>query len=69
MNEFLRLLSVLLDSYNIDVSLGDFNIDLLDDKLKERLLAGLHQYDLVSLSNESTHIDGGLLDQIYLKRV
>ena len=67
-NEFLRSLSGILDSYNIDLLLGDFNIDLFDDNLKEGLLAALDQYKLVSSSNQSTHIDGGLLDQIYLKK-
>ena len=65
---FLDSLRTILEVHNIDVLLGDFNIDLFDDSLKQRLIEVLYDYNFVSSVDDSTHIDGGLLDQVYLKK-
>ena len=67
-SDFLSSLSEIIDFYNIDVLLGDFNLDFFDKMLQENLMGVLHQYDFVSSINDSTHIDGSLLDHVYLKR-
>ena len=46
----------------IDVLLGDFNIDALDDVAYRRLKDTLCDYNLKNL--EPTHLDGALLDHL-----
>ena len=48
----------------IDVLLGDFNIDALDKVAYRRLKDTLSRYNLKVL--EPTHLDGALLDHVYL---
>ena len=48
----------------IDVLLGDFNIDALDEVAYRRLKDTLSNYNLKVL--EPTHLDGVLLDHVYL---
>ena len=48
----------------IDVLLGDFNIDALDEVAYRRLKDTLSNYKLKVL--EPTHLDGVLLDHVYL---
>ena len=50
----------------IDVLLGDFNIDALDEVAYRRLKDTLSSYNLKVL--EPTHLDGALLDHVYLHK-
>ena len=51
----------------IDVLLGDFNIDALDEVACRRLKDTLSSYNLKVL--EPTHKDGALLDHICLHKI
>ena len=53
-------------SSGIDVLLGDFNIDALDEVAYRRLKDILGSYNLKVL--ESTHLYGELLDHVYLHK-
>ena len=53
-------------SSSIDVLLGDFNIDALDEVAYRRLKDTLSSYNLKVL--EPTHLDGALLDHVYLHK-
>jgi len=64
---FFENLSSLVHSYDIDILLGDFNIDYLDKNHRAVLWEILSDYDHVSFSEGGTHVDGALLDHIYLK--
>ena len=50
----------------VDVLLGDFNIDALDEVAYRRLKDTLSSYNLKVL--EPTHLDGALLDHVYLHK-
>ena len=50
----------------VDVLLGDFNIDALDEVAYRRLKDTLSSYNLKVL--ELTHLDGALLDHVYLHK-
>ena len=63
-NEFLCLLSNVVRQYQIDLILGDFNINGLDEDICSRLNDAIPDYQ--SVINFPTHIDGGLLDHIYV---
>jgi len=63
-DEFICLLSNVVREYQIDLILGDFNINGLDEDICSRLNAAIPDYQLVV--NFPTHIDGGLLDHIYV---
>ena len=66
-HQFYVFLSQILRSHEIDVLLGDFNIDLFDDTLREEHMQFLEQHNFVCCIEESTHIDGGFLDHVYMK--
>ena len=51
--------------YNIDLLLGDFNINALDAKHQDRVSISLAGY--THIIHESTHLGGGLLDHFYVK--
>ena len=53
-------------SSGIDVLLGDFNIDALDEVAYRRLKDTLSSYNLKVL--EPTHLDGALLNHVYLHK-
>ena len=44
--------------------MGDFNVDALDHEANQRLWGILESHDLVV--SGPTHLDGGLLDHVYL---
>ena len=44
--------------------MGDFNVDALDHEANQRLWGTLESHDLVV--SGPTHLDGGLLDHLYL---
>ena len=46
--------------------MGDFNIDGFDDYMNHRLVNLLGDFELII--NEPIHLDGGLLDHVYLSR-
>ena len=50
----------------IDVLLGDFNIDALDEVAYRRLKDTLSSYNLKMV--EPTHLDGALPDHVYLHK-
>ena len=50
----------------INVLLGDFNIDGLDEIAYRRVKDTLRSYNLKVL--EPTHLDGALLDHVYLHK-
>ena len=62
---FIDCLNYVVDS-GIDVLLGDFNIDALDEVAYRRLKDTLSSYNLKVL--EPTHLDGALLDHEYLHK-
>ena len=63
-NVFLCQLSNFLRTYQIDFVLGDFNINGLDETACSRLNEIMTEYQLVL--DFPTHIDGGMLDHIYV---
>ena len=44
--------------------MGDFNVDALDHEANQRLWGTLESHDLVV--SGPTHLDGGLLDHVYV---
>ena len=55
---------------DIDIILGDFNIDLLNENSDVNMLRNLlsgRTYAYRQIIDESTHIDGGLLDHVFTK--
>ena len=60
---FSRLKNLLSDRHIIDIVLGDFNIDILNNT-NINLQNVLSNYTL--LVNEATHISGSLLDHVYV---
>ena len=50
-----------------DLILGDFNINALDDETFQPLKNILNSYEMVV--RESTHLDGGLLDNVYIRKM
>ena len=44
--------------------MGDFNVDALDHEANQRLWGTLESHDLIV--SGPTHLDGGLLDHVYL---
>ena len=47
--------------------MGDFNIDLLKCSIESEVLESEHLVDFTVLVDKSTHIDGGLLDHVYIR--
>ena len=64
-DNFLHRLSRILNDYDIDILLGDFNVDALD-KCNTNLRNILQDYKL--MNSEPTHLSGSLLDHVYLKK-
>jgi len=64
LNVFLCQLSNFIRSYQIDLGLGDFNINGLDNETCTSLKEIMTDYKLVL--NFPTHIDSGMLDHIYI---
>ena len=64
---FYRRFAALLQSNQVDILLGDFNIDALDDAAAHQLNDILGNFQLIV--KEPTHLDGGLLDHIYLHKL
>ena len=64
LNLFYDNLRVLVSEFNIDILLGDFNVDYFEkhDLLNEVLT------DYKMIVTESTQIDGALLDHVYVKK-
>ena len=50
-----------------DLILGDFNINALDDETFQPLKNILNSYEMVV--REPTHLDGGLLDNVYIRKM
>ena len=50
-----------------DLNLGDFNINALDDETFQPLKNILNSYEMVV--REPTHLDGGLLDNVYIRKM
>ena len=63
-NLFYNDLTVLVNSYNIHILLGDFNIDYFGKH--ETLTGALSDYTMFVTC--PTHIDGSLLDHVYVKK-
>ena len=61
---FLDSLVYFTNARTIDILLGDFNIDAFDGDAYTRLDEVLSSYRLIA--KEPTHLDGGLLDHVYL---
>ena len=61
-----KLQQLLVTHEKLDFIMGDFNINALDSKICTRLCHILEDYQL--LLNESTHLSGSFLDQIYLHK-
>ena len=70
LQSFINTLNRFLEHHSdIDIILGDFNIDILSSNSEEtatqQLFDTMHGYR--QIINEPTHIDGGLLDHVYIK--
>lgn len=63
LNAFICLLSQLIETHDVDIVLGDFNVDAAKQNM--RLCRILQQYN--QLVQEPTHLDGSILDHIYVK--
>jgi len=63
-NEFICLLSSLIRQYKIDLILGDFNMNVLDEDICLQLRDVIPDHQLVV--HFPTQMDGGLLDHIYV---
>ena len=61
---FLDQVVYFTNAKTIDILLGDFNIDAFDGDAYTRLDEVLSSYRL--MVKEPTHLDGGLLDHVYL---
>ena len=64
LNLFYNDLTILVNSYNIHILFGDFNIDYFGKH--ETLTGALSVYAMIVTS--PTHIDGSLLDHVYIKK-
>ena len=64
LNVFSCQLSNFIRSFKIDIILGDFNINAFEEEAYSSLLDVMNGYEMVV--DFPTHIDGGLLDHIYL---
>ena len=65
-NLFLENLTSWIDEEKPDILLGDFNLDALCYNSYTRLQQRLENYKL--LVSEPTHMDGGLLDHVYIAK-
>ena len=63
-NIFKETFRYLVDSKDVDVILGNFNMNALDINLELEFLSDKY----VMLTNEPTHISGSLLDHVYIKK-
>ena len=61
-NEFIFNLAGVIEDYNINILLGDFNINSFCYTIQN---STLDRFQMII--KEPTHIDGGLLDHIYLE--
>ena len=64
---FEKLCRILQDQPDIDFIMGDFNIDLLKYSRESEVLETEHLLDFTILVDKSTHIDGGLIDHVYIR--
>ena len=67
LRDFWDRLSYLIQAVNIDILVGDFNANFYDDNVRAKLIEILPNYDPVFYDQGGTHIDGALLDYVYLK--
>ena len=71
LQSFMNTLNGFLEQHtDIDIILGDFNIDLLNENSDVNMLRNLlsgRTYGYRQIIDEPTHIDGGLLDHVYIK--
>ena len=62
--DFYDYLSILIETWHIDILLGDFNINYFDSEdFCNRALS-----DFTMIVTEATHIDGALLDHVYVRK-
>ena len=67
MQVFLDQLIYFTNARKIDILLGDFNIDAFDSDASAKLHDIVSYYRLVV--KEPTHLDGALLDHVYLHKL
>ena len=60
---YLNKLSQVISNCNVDIILGDFNIDAFGPQ-RAIIEDNLHMYDMVV--NKPTHLSGSLLDQVHI---
>ena len=60
---FVNYLVNIVEENNIDILLGDFNINAFHDTLLTNMT--LQRFQMIV--SEPTHIDGGLIDHVYLR--
>ena len=63
---FFSNLELLNNSSEINIVLGDFNLDALDPGLFEQISNTLSKFYLVN--SNSTHLNGFLIDQVYVRK-
>ena len=65
LNSFCDWLEGFVTNNSVDIILGDFNINGLNENIRMKIFHILSQYD--QLVNSSTHISGSLLDNVYIR--
>ena len=69
LHKFLTDLSSIKLAFNLDMIFGDFNIDFQKEtREKFELLNVLDSAEFTQIVDHPTHIDGGLIDHIYIKK-
>ena len=63
---FFANLELLNNSSEINIVLGNFNLDALDPGLFEQIRNTLSKFCLVN--SNSTHLNGSLIDQVYVRK-
>lgn len=68
LHDFLSNLSHIANEYSIDVILGDFNINYLDEKESHHLKNTLEStFGYQQIVNKPTFLSGSILDHVYIR--
>lgn len=64
---FYKLATSLIEVRETDIILGDFNINLLKESNEKEMLQ-YHLRDFQQIVEGPTHVDGGLIDHVYIRK-
>ena len=66
--QYVDCLKYMLNSYNIDIILGDFNINYLNDNQVQPLKSLMESFNYTQIATKPTFISSGsLLDHVYVR--